>query len=81
MTIPTIHQAQQPNVRSEMQRHRSATTQPKRHTASELERLAGGVCEDLADRTPWEERLAGRVLIVAGAIVIFGVVCKAMGVL
>lgn len=68
-------------IRQEMQRHRSATTTPKRHTATELERLAGGVCEDMKDSTPRSERIAKRLLIVCGVGVLIGLVLKAMGVL
>lgn len=59
--------------------HPGVTRRESGYTASELERLAAGVCEDLADATERGERIANRVLIGCGLIVIGYVIAKAAG--
>lgn len=70
-------------IRTEMSRHRAATP-VRTHTPTELERLAGGVCEELAGCREakaawWEYVLWLSGAIVLGAIVLGALVLDALG--
>ena len=59
--------------------HAGRTQKDAGYSPYELDRLAAGCCEGLADQTERGERIAHGLLIVCGAIVILGVVGKALG--
>lgn len=77
-------------IREEMQRHRAATPLKRPvhpgltrteagYSASELERLAAGVCHALADQTDRGTRWAHRLVLGCGLVVLAAAVATALG--